>query len=169
MLPEPKVILVDTNDIVIGEAGKHEAHQKGLLHRAFSVFLFNSKNELLLQRRAPGKYHSPGLWTNTCCSHPAPGEGSEEAALRRLQEEMGIKLPSLEKLFVFTYRAELADMIENEVDHIFSAKWDGTPQPNSQEVSEWKWASKDEIRKQLKEEPNSFTVWFKMLIDRINS
>jgi isopentenyl-diphosphate delta-isomerase len=163
--PEEQVILVDANDLEIGRAEKMEAHIQGWLHRAFSIFLFNSNNELLLHRRADHKYHSAGLWTNTCCSHPRPGEMIRDAADRRLFEEMGIKTP-ITKLFHFTYRAELeGGLTEHEFDHVFIGRFDGVPLPNPNEVSNWKYLDIPTIRKELALEPYRYTSWFRICFD----
>jgi isopentenyl-diphosphate delta-isomerase len=140
------VILVDSNDAPIGTMEKLEAHQKGALHRAFSVFAFNGRGELLLQRRAPHKYHSAGLWTNTCCSHPAPGEDTEAAAHRRLQEEMGFDCP-ITHIGSLTYRTEFANgLIEHEFDHIFIGRFDGQPVLNPEEADASRWISEEGLR-----------------------
>jgi isopentenyl-diphosphate delta-isomerase len=158
------VILVDETDVPAGTMEKMEAHQKGLLHRAFSAFVFNSKNQLLLQRRASGKYHSAGLWTNTCCSHPRPGEDTLSAALRRLKEEMGFETP-LTKKFDFIYKAALDhELTEHEFDHVYTGLFDGEPAPDPLEVSEFKWMELDHVREDLRLHPHSYTEWFKIAI-----
>ncbi|MFA5926911.1 MAG: isopentenyl-diphosphate Delta-isomerase [Patescibacteria group bacterium] len=157
---ENKVILVNEDDAPIGEEEKMAAHKKGLQHRAFSIFVFNSANELMLQQRAINKYHSGGLWTNTCCSHPSPGEKTELAAHRRLKEEMGFDCP-LSEAFVFAYRAELGDLTENEIDHVFVGTCDDSPEPNPEEAEDWRWVSTDELEKEIENNPQSFTYWFK--------
>jgi isopentenyl-diphosphate delta-isomerase len=163
--PEEKVILVDSNDLQTGLAGKMEAHRQGWLHRAFSVFLFNSNNELLLHQRAIEKYHSAGLWTNTCCSHPRPGESIEAAAHRRLAEEMGISVP-LTKLFHFTYRAELeGGLIEHEFDHVFFGRYGGIPSPDPVEVADWKYLGIPAIKKELEQDPQRYTSWFRICFE----
>lgn len=160
MLKE-KVILVDDKDREIGEEEKIKAHRTGKLHRAFSVFIFNSKNELLLQKRAKTKYHSGGLWTNTCCGHPRPGEETKKAAQRRLKEETGIACP-LKKIFAFKYRIEFKNgLTENEFDHVFIGFSDKEPKQNPKEFSDLKWLNLRQIKKEIKKDPHSFTYWFK--------
>lgn len=160
-----EVILVNSFDEEIGTMEKLEAHQKGLLHRAFSIFIFNSKGEFLLQKRALGKYHSEGLWTNTCCSHPAPGETIEEAAVRRLNEEMGM-VCELKSKFSFIYNVQLDnDLIEHELDHVVIGKTDADPILNFEEVSEFSWKSIKEIIHEVKENPEKFTSWFKIIFE----
>ncbi|MFA5872100.1 MAG: isopentenyl-diphosphate Delta-isomerase [Parcubacteria group bacterium] len=162
------VILVDENDTEVGAGEKLRMHQEGKLHRAFSVFIFNSKGELLIQRRAGGKYHSAGLWSNTCCGHPRPGEGVNEAAQRRLEEEMGFACP-LRMAFSFRYNTRLEQgLIENEYDYVFCGTYDSNPEPNSEEVAGWKWTDTDEIRKDMLRNPNSYTHWFKIAIKRLD-
>lgn len=159
------VILVDANDNVIGSMEKLEAHQKGLLHRAFSVVLFNSAGKMLLQKRAAGKYHSAGLWTNTCCSHPQPGEPIADAARRRLFEEMGIDLQP-EFAYSFIYETPLDhDLTEHELDHVFIGTFDGTPNINTQEVEDWKLISMDELRHDIEQYPDTYTYWFKLIVN----
>ena len=158
------VILVDSEDQQIGFMEKVEVHQKGLLHRAFSVFVFNSKNELLLQKRALGKYHSENLWTNTCCSHPSPGESILDAASRRLQEEMNYSC-ELWNTFSFIYRVNLDHgMIEHELDHVVIGKCDKNPELNPYEASDYKWMSLPAIQKEMGDHPNSYTSWFKIIL-----
>lgn len=141
---------------------KMEAHEKGLLHRAFSVFVFNSKGEWLLQQRADDKYHSPGLWTNTCCSHPQPGETVAQAAQRRLQEEMGF-VTDLEKRFHFTYKADFDNgLTEHEFDHVFTGVYNGPIEPDQREVKSYRFVSSDLLKTQLQAEPHRFTAWFKI-------
>ena len=161
------VILVDANDEAQGTMEKIEAHQKGELHRAFSIFVINSKNELLLQKRSPQKYHSGGKWTNACCSHPRENETLEEAAHRRLQEEMGFDC-DIDFLFSFIYKSELDNaFIEHELDHVFIGKYDGKPTLNSDEASDWKFESLANIEKSIAKKPDSFSVWFKMALPRV--
>ncbi len=158
------VILVDEHDNALGSMEKMEAHREGKLHRAFSVFVFNGNNELLLQKRAVGKYHSEGLWTNTCCSHPSPGETVIEAANKRLLEEMGMQT-FLSTLFHFTYFAELGNQLtEHELDHVLIGHSDDEPKLNPLEVSEYRWESLDAIKKEMEANPKQFTVWFKKII-----
>ncbi len=157
------VILVDSQDNEIGLMEKMEAHRKGLLHRAFSVFVMNSKGELMLQQRAASKYHSGTLWTNTCCSHPRKGEGEEEAAHRRLMEEMGFDCP-VDKVLEFTYRAELdKGMIEHEYDHLFIGYFDGEPNLNPEEVMAWKWMNIEELSRDIELNGENYTAWFKII------
>lgn len=157
---EERVILVDEGDAPIGTAGKLEAHERGVLHRAFSVFLFNSAGEVLLQRRAAGKYHGGGLWSNSCCGHPRPGEATDAAARRRLREEMAIDTP-LERVYAFTYRAEMGDgLTEHEIDHVFTGRTEGDPHPDPDEVAAWRWSSVAQIHAELERDPTSFTPWF---------
>tara|TARA_B100000927_G_scaffold286793_1_gene278796 strand:+ start:43 stop:555 length:513 start_codon:yes stop_codon:yes gene_type:complete len=159
------VILVDKEDNQVGLMQKLEAHQKGLLHRAFSVFIFNSEYKLLLQKRAISKYHSGGLWTNTCCSHPREGEDIIDAANRRLSEEMGIKT-SLRKVFEFTYRAELDNnLIENEFDHVLYGVYDHDPILNKEEAEDFKWVDMETLKSDISANSDKYTVWFKIAFD----
>ncbi len=161
------VILVNEEDAPIGAMEKLEAHKKGALHRAFSVFLFNSNNELLLQKRASDKYHSSNLWTNTCCSHPTPGEHLTASAQKRLLEEMGITT-SLRSLFSFTYKTKFADgLIEHELDHVLIGTFNAAPLPNPLEVSDWRYTSLEDITQEIKEDPESYTFWFKEIYKRV--
>jgi isopentenyl-diphosphate Delta-isomerase len=163
------VILVDEHDNERGTMEKMEAHRKALLHRAISVFICNTKGEWLLQRRALGKYHSNGLWTNACCSHPFPGETNLEAANRRLTEEMGLKAP-LRKLFHFTYKAPLDnELTEHELDHVFFGVTDDEPVINAEEVKEWKYISWKHLRRELDSTPENFTVWFRLIAERVHN
>jgi len=158
-----KVILVNESDREIGLMEKMEAHEKGLLHRAFSVFIFNSKGELLLQRRAANKYHSGGLWTNTCCSHPRPDETNLEGAQRRLLEEMGIST-ELNHLFHFIYKAKLDhELTEHELDHVFIGTCDSPPVLNREEAEDFKYVTPDELEKLIEDAPDEYTVWFKII------
>ncbi len=159
-MSEEKVVLVDKNDNQIGLMSKMEAHQKGILHRAFSIFLFNSENQILLQKRSSNKYHSGGLWTNTCCSHPRDEESVIDAGNRRLFEEMGIKT-ELKEAFNFTYKAELENgLIEHEYDHVLIGEFNGTPILNKDEAEDWKWISMEDVRKDIVENETDYTVWF---------
>lgn len=163
------VILVDTNDTVLGEMEKMEAHRKGILHRALSVVVFNDKGEILLQQRAAEKYHSAGLWTNACCSHPHPGEPTEAAARRRLREEMGIDLQP-EFSYTFIYRVELpGGLTEYELDHVFTAVFNGEPKVNPAEVQDWKFADLEWLREDVARHPDSYTHWFKLMMDRLKA
>ncbi len=158
------VVLVDTNDSPIGTMEKLEAHQKALLHRAFSILLFNTKGELLLQKRASSKYHSGGLWTNTCCSHPLPNESMEEATKRKLFQEMGIEV-ELEFAYKFIYKAELdKNLIEHECDHVFIGQFDGTPKANPDEVEDWKYINLSQLREDISKHPDQYTAWFKLIM-----
>jgi isopentenyl-diphosphate delta-isomerase len=159
------VILVDQHDTELGVMEKMEAHVKGVLHRAFSVLVFNSKGELLIQQRAAGKYHSAGLWTNTCCSHPRAGESVEEAAKRRLREEMGLELQP-ERAFSFIYRIDLdGGLIENELDHVLIATSDNEPSLNPEEAQDWKYISLPDLKKRMVTHPEEFTHWFKIIVN----
>ena len=164
-MSEEKVILVDKNDNQIGFMPKLEAHQKGVLHRAFSIFIFNNKYELLLQKRASSKYHSGGLWTNTCCSHPREDEDILDAANRRLIEEMGIET-SLRKVYEFTYKAELDnDLTEHEFDHVFYGVYNEDPEINPDEADDFKWIDMDSLHEDIKKNGNIYTVWFKIAFE----
>jgi isopentenyl-diphosphate delta-isomerase len=159
------VILVDEHDKEIGLMEKQEAHIKGLLHRAFSVMVFNGKGEMLLQQRALSKYHSGGLWTNTCCSHPRQGETTEQAAHRRLQEEMGFDC-ELKLHQTFIYKAPFDNgLTEHELDHVFIGTYNQDPHINPEEVNDFHWISLSELDQQLRNQPEKFTVWFKMIMD----
>lgn len=161
------VILVNENDEQIGLMEKLEAHEKGLLHRAFSVFVFNSNNELLIHQRAHSKYHSPGLWTNTCCSHQRENETTLQAAHRRLQEEMGFDC-NLTELFSFTYKAEFSNgLTEHEFDHVLVGTCNTLPQPNSSEVADFKWLSLEAVKQAINENPNQYTEWFKIALPKL--
>lgn len=165
-IDEP-VVLVDEKDNEIGTALKLEAHQRGLLHRAFSVFVFNSKGELMLQKRAASKYHSGSLWSNTCCSHPFPGEPVDVAAQRRLQEEMGFTC-DLDNSFSFIYKAELDnDLTEHEYDHVFIGHSDMQPRINPDEVEDWKWMSLDELKADMQRYPGKYTMWLKIVFEQV--
>ena len=162
---EQKVVLVDKSGNQIGLMPKLEAHQKGILHRAFSIFLFNSKNQILLQKRSLIKYHSAGLWTNTCCSHPRDGEDIIDAGKRRLYEEMGIKT-ELKKEFEFTYKEALGNgFTEHEFDHVLIGNFNGNPILNKDEVEDWKWMLLEEIEKDINENQEDYTVWFVIAFD----
>ncbi|EPD27227.1 isopentenyl-diphosphate delta-isomerase [Capnocytophaga granulosa] len=162
---EEQVILVNEKDEPIGLMGKMEAHEKGLLHRAFSVFVFNSKQEVLLQQRAACKYHSPNLWTNTCCSHPRAGETNQQAGERRLQEEMGLQVP-LREVFSFIYKAPFDNgLTEHEYDHVLVGYSDAQPQINPEEVASWKWLSLEAIKEDILQAPERYTAWFKIIFE----
>lgn len=157
------VVLVDENDRVIGQMEKMQAHVEARLHRAFSVFIFNSQGQMLIHRRAVEKYHSGGLWTNACCSHPHPGETYAEAAHRRLPQEMGFDC-EIEERFHFTYCRKLdKGLTENELDHVFTAVYEGEIVANPAEVSEWKYLALDELRQSLIEQPELYTEWFRIV------
>ena len=165
-MDEEKVILVDTNDNQIGVMPKMEAHKKALLHRAFSVFILNQNGELLLQQRALHKYHSPGLWTNTCCSHQREGETNIFAGKRRLKEEMGFNT-SLKELFSFIYKAPFDNgLTEHELDHVLLGYYEDIPDVNPEEVQSWKWMNLKQIAFAIKANPKDYTVWFKIIFDR---
>lgn len=165
-MAEEKVILVNEQDEQIGLMPKMEAHEKALLHRAFSVFVFNDKNELMLQQRALGKYHSPGLWTNTCCSHQREGETNLAAGKRRLQEEMGF-VTKLEEKTSFIYKAPFDNgLTEHELDHILVGTYNGTPTINKEEVASWKWMPLERVKDDIKEHPEYYTAWFKIIFDK---
>jgi isopentenyl-diphosphate delta-isomerase len=162
-----QVILVNEKDEEIGVMEKMEVHQKGLLHRAFSIFIFNNSGQLLLQKRASGKYHSPGLWTNTCCSHPMPNEELKDAANRRLNEELGIST-SLKDVFSFTYRANMENgLVEHEFDHVLTGTFEGKILPDVNEVEDYKYASLAEIKRWLQTNPEEFTKWFIIAFPKI--
>ena len=164
-MSEEKVILVDKNDNQVGLMPKLEAHEKGLLHRAFSIFIFNSRYELLLQKRASSKYHSGGLWTNTCCSHPRDGEDTLDAADRRLEEEMGIKT-SLRKVYDFIYKAELDNQLtEHEFDHVFYGVCDRDPILNKDEAEDFKWVDMETLNNDIIKNEDNYTVWFKIAFE----
>jgi isopentenyl-diphosphate delta-isomerase len=162
-----QVILVDQGDNEIGVCEKLAAHRRGELHRAFSVFVFNTAGQLLIQKRAETKYHTPGIWTNTCDGHPRPGETTKAGAERRLEEEMGIRC-SLEEAFAFTYHAELDhDLIENEYDHVLIGQFDGRPLPNPQEYSTWQWIDRQTLDAQVQQHPDRYAPWLKIPLDRV--
>ncbi|OPY62216.1 MAG: Isopentenyl-diphosphate Delta-isomerase [Pelotomaculum sp. PtaU1.Bin065] len=164
---EDNVILVDENDNIIGTVKKMNAHTNPRLHRAFSIFIQNSKGELLIQQRAEQKYHCPGLWANTCCSHPRPDETLGEATSRRLWEEMGFNT-KMEEIFSFIYKTEFDNgLTEHEYDHVFVGKWDGTPKINLSEVADYKWISKDILKEDINKNPARYTVWFKIALERL--
>jgi isopentenyl-diphosphate delta-isomerase len=163
-----EVVLVNELDEAIGTMEKMEAHEKGELHRAFSIFIYNSRGEMLLQQRAMSKYHNGGLWTNACCSHPKPGEAIEVAASRRLKEELGFTTP-LKKIFNFTYKADFPNgLTENEYDHVFVGTYDGEIEPDSIEVMAVKFMVQEQLKDDLKHSPASFTAWFKIAIRKID-
>ena len=165
MTTDERVILVDERDRELGTVEKLRAHKEGSLHRAFSVFIFDRAGRLLLQRRARGKYHSGGLWSNTACGHPRPGEATREAARRRLREEMGLDC-ELREAFAFLYRAELGGaLVEHEYDHVFVGVGETEPAPDPSEVEEWRWVSMGELRRALAEEPQRYSYWLKLAVE----
>lgn len=162
-----EVILVNGQDEQTGVMEKMEAHQKGLLHRAFSIFIFNSRGELLLQQRASSKYHSPDLWTNACCSHPQPGESTEQAATRRLREELGFET-KLSGIFSFTYRAVFENgLTEHEFDHVLIGTYNGQVFPNTDEVKDYCFMKPEKIRESLSSHPHKYTEWFKIAFPKL--
>lgn len=164
-MQEENVILVDENDKQIGLMPKMEAHQKAALHRAFSVFLMNERGEIMLQQRAAHKYHSPLLWTNTCCSHQREGESNIEAGNRRLREEMGVEAP-LKDLFHFIYKAPFDNgLTEHELDHVLFGRYDGDPKINLDEVADWKWMKLEDVKRDLVQRPDNYTVWFRIIFE----
>lgn len=161
------VVCVDEQDRELSIMEKMEAHEKGILHRAFSIFVFNKEGQLMLHQRALHKYHSGGLWTNTCCSHPQPGETVLESAHKRLVEEMGFDC-ELEEIFQFLYRAEFEDgLIEHEYDHVIVGRYDKEPKPNPEEVNAYKWIGIEELAKDIEDYPAKYTVWFKIAIEKV--
>ena len=166
---EENVILVDKNDTQIGLMSKLDAHKKGILHRAFSVFVLNNNNEIMLQKRAYNKYHSGGLWTNTCCSHQREGENSIEAGKRRLLEEMGFET-ELKILTSFIYKVEFENgLTEHELDYLLIGKYLKSPVINKQEVADWKWMKIELIADDIKLNPNNYTSWFKIIFDKFQN
>lgn len=165
IMEEENVILVNQNDEQIGLMPKMEAHEKAVLHRAFSVFVLNDKNEIMLQQRASQKYHSPLLWTNTCCSHQRDGESNIQAGSRRLFEEMGFKT-GLKELFHFIYKAPFDNgLTEHELDHVMIGYYNDEPKINPDEVESWKWMSIEDVQKDMQLHPEIYTVWFKIIFD----
>ncbi len=160
-----KIILVDEKDNEIGTGEKLKVHQDGKLHRAFSIFVFNSKGELLLQKRSKSKYHTASLWANTCCSHLRPNQDLEKEAKRRLIEEMGINC-DLKEVFSFIYKATVGELIEYEFDHIFVGRFDGNPKPNKDEVEDWKWIDVDELKKDIDKNPEKYVPWLKIALEK---
>jgi len=162
-----KVILVDKDDKQMGLMEKMEAHEKGVLHRAFSVFIFNDEGEMMLQQRALTKYHTPGLWTNTCCSHPREGEVTVDAAHRRMVEEMGFDC-DVSEVFTFIYKSDVGQgLIEHEFDHVFIGKYNDEPKINTEEVNGWKFMSVDRISEDIEKSPERYTVWFRIAFNEI--
>lgn len=164
-MKEENVILVNEQDEQIGLMPKLEAHQKAVLHRAFSVFILNDKNEIMLQQRAHQKYHSPLLWTNTCCSHQRDGETNLEAGKRRLLEEMGFET-ALTELFHFIYKAPFDNgLTEHEFDHVMIGRYNGQPEINPEEVEAWKWMAIEDVKQDMQNHPEAYTVWFRIIFD----
>ena len=165
-MQEEKVILVDKSDNQLGLMPKMEAHLKGVLHRAFSVIVFNSKGEVLLQKRASTKYHTPNLWSNTCCSHQRQDENNIDAGKRRLKEEMGF-ITDLHNFDSFIYKVEFSNgLTEHENDHILLGVYDGIPNPNPDEVDDWKWIGINNLVIDIKKNPEIYTAWFKIIMDK---
>ena len=165
-MKEEQVILVNNRDEQIGLMPKMEAHEKALLHRAFSVFVFNDNHELMIQQRAMGKYHSPGLWTNTCCSHQREGETNIQAGRRRLQEEMGFTT-DLQDTISFIYKAPFDNgLTEHEFDHILVGHYNQEPEPNPAEVHAYQWVSLEDLKNDMMENPQLYTEWFKIIFDK---
>ena len=165
-MAEDLVVLVNKEDEAIGEMPKMEAHQKGVLHRAFSILIYNSKNEMLIHQRAMDKYHSQGLWTNACCSHPKPGETLIEAGHRRLVEEMNFDCP-LKTEFHFIYKTALENnLFEHEFDHVLSGVYDGYFTPNPEEVMDYRWINVNDLKLEIASNPDAFTFWFKMIMEK---
>lgn len=161
------VLLVDENDREIETAEKMEAHATGKLHRAFSIFVFNSRGQLLIHKRADNKYHSGGLWSNTCCGHQRPGEGLEISIHRRLKEEMGFDC-ELKRLFAITYKAELDNNItEHEIDHVFAGVYDDDPDPDPAEVSAYSWIDRHVLVEDMRSNPERYSYWFKLLLEQV--
>jgi isopentenyl-diphosphate delta-isomerase len=164
---EERVILVDENDVEIGAAGKLEVHRTGVLHRAFSVFVVSSRGEMLLQRRAHDKYHCGGLWSNTACGHPRPGEDTRAAAIRRTREEMGFTC-DLQHASVMLYRTDVGGgLLEHEYDHLFVGEFDGVPSPSTAEVAEWRWVDRDALLAEVAADQSRFTPWFRLALPQI--
>lgn len=163
-----QVILVDENDRQVGLMEKQAAHVNPHLHRAFSIFIFNSKGELLMQQRALSKYHSPGLWTNTCCSHPRDGETLTEATSRRLMEEMGMTC-EMHEVYTFIYKAPVGQgLTEHEFDHVWIGRSDETPQINREEVESWKYMSLSDLKVDIQHHPELYTEWFKITFEEMS-
>lgn len=161
------VVLVDELDNKVGLMEKMEAHINPTLHRAFSIFIFNSKNEMLLQQRALSKYHTPGLWTNTCCSHPRDGESLHDATNRRLQEEMGMQC-ELKEAFSFIYKADVMQgLVEHEFDHVFIGTSDDLPIINKDEVESFRYDTVENIKADIERNPQNYTAWFKIAFDKL--
>jgi isopentenyl-diphosphate delta-isomerase len=165
---EERVVLVDEDDRELGAAKKLSVHADGRLHRAFSVFVFDRKDHLLLQRRAATKYHSGGLWTNTCCGHPRPFEPVPEAAHRRLREEMGFDCP-LQSMFSFVYQSQLGnELYEHELDHVLVGRYDGLPMPNPVEADDWCWVDVRVVTQDARVHPERYTTWFPLALEKLS-
>ncbi len=162
-----EVVLVDRNDKEVGTGEKMQTHKEGTLHRAFSIFVFNSEGKMLIHQRNRKKYTCAGLWTNTCCSHPRPGEKIVDAVNRRLKEEMGFTT-ELKKIFDFVYKVRFDNgLYEHEFDHVFIGRFDGKPHPNPDEVDDWKWVDPKELMQHMDENPDKYTYWFRQAIGRV--
>ncbi|VVP66767.1 Isopentenyl-diphosphate Delta-isomerase [Pseudomonas fluorescens] len=164
---EEQLILVDARDNPTGHAPKMRVHREGLLHRAFSIFIFDEKGRLLLQQRALGKYHSAGLWTNTCCGHPRHGEATRAAAKRRLSEEMGLDCQPMIEVTAFVYREQVSnELIEHEYDHVYVGLSRVDPVANPEEALDWKWVALTDIERDVRAEPGGYTVWFRTILQQ---
>lgn len=168
-MTEELIVLVDEKDSETGTSEKIAAHRDGgKLHRAFSIFVFNNRGEMLLQQRAAEKYHCAGMWTNTCCSHQRPGETLEQAAHRKLEQEMGFDT-RLKEIFKFTYKASFDNgLTEHELDHVFVGRFDGKPKPNPEEVGDWRWVGMPELKEDIAKNPSKYTPWFKIVLGRVS-
>lgn len=162
-----QVLLVDENDNPTGLMEKLKVHRLGLLHRSFSVFVFNDSGDLLLQKRAKNKYHSAGLWSNACCSHPENKKNIAQEAQKRLEKEMGIKNCNLQEIFSVVYEAKVGDLIEHEFDHVFIGSFNGPVKPNKKEAEAFKWASIDNLKKDIVQNPQNYTEWFKIILNQV--
>ena len=161
-----KVVLVNKKDEIIDQEEKIKAHLEGKLHRAFSIFVFNKKGEILIQKRAKTKYHSGGLWSNTCCSHPRPNENLRQATKRRLKEEMGIET-NLKEIFSLIYKVKVGELIEYEFNHVFIGRFNGNPKPNKKEVADWQWIKLTDLEAEIKKNPQKYTPWFKIILKKL--
>ncbi|VVB81817.1 Isopentenyl-diphosphate Delta-isomerase [uncultured archaeon] len=161
------VILVDENDKELGVGEKLETHQRALLHRAFSILVFNSKGEMMLQQRAKSKYHCGGLWSNACCGHPRPGESLADAAKRRLREEMGFEC-ALQEIKTFIYKVKFDNgLTEHEFLHVFKGLFDGFPKINPAEADDWKWIGMQELKNDIEQNPDKYSYWFKLILRKL--
>lgn len=163
------ILLVDEYNNPVGTGEKVDVHRRGLLHRAFSILIYNGERKMLLQRRAASKYHCPGLWTNACCSHPRPGEHLLMAARRRLKEEMGISVPVKEMGVEFIYKIKLGDLTEFEYDHVLYGQFEGEPRVNPEEADSWKWVEFKNLREDMKINPENYTPWFRLIVGQGDS